>query len=148
MELFKLIVLLLNILWTVKANSKDQYTPCAVIYDGGGLTASDLVVKGNVPVRKPAGQNLPAQVSTIIVSRGCMLVGYEDTEEDEEVLKVGSSCSADFLDESTVIDTPYRTIQFLQCFCYEDCKNDGYKNVLSINIKMSLLIFFTIVTIF
>ena len=95
---------------------------------------------------KLKGQNLPAQVSTIIVSRGCMLVGYEDTEEDEEVFKFASSCSADFLERSSVIDTLDRTIQTLKCFCVLECQKNSAYSILLSNNCMNLL--FTFVFIF
>ena len=126
----------------------DKFYPCAVVYDGGGLTASNLVVKGNVAVRKLGGQNQPAQVSTIIVSRGCVLAAYVDTLEDEEVFKFGSSCSADVLEQSEVIDsdTLERTIQTIRCFCVVDCKNCGACCVFSDN-NIALFLTFLIIVV-
>ena len=88
---------LLSLIILIKLAAAEKFYPCALVYDGGGLTAPKLVVKGNVAVRKLAGQNLAAQVSTVIVSKGCVVAAYEDTENDEQVFKFGSSCSADVL---------------------------------------------------
>ena len=139
---------LLSILNTLSTASEKFY-PCAVVYDGGGLTAPNLVVKGNVAVRKLAGQNLAAQVSTVIVSKGCILAAYEDTKNDEQVFKFGSSCSADVLEQSAVIDsdTLHRTIQSIHCFCVKDCKNSGAMGVLAKNF-MTLLLAFTVLNVF
>ena len=106
-------------------------------------------MKGNVAVRKLAGQNLAAQVSTVIVSKGCVVAAYEDTENDEQVFKFGSSCTADVLEQSTVIDsdTLDRTIQSIHCFCVRDCKNSGSFFVLVKN-YMSLLLAFSVLYVF
>ena len=88
-----------------------------------------------VTVHKLAGQNLAAQVSTVIVSKGCVVAAYEVTKNDEQVFKFGSSCTADVLEQSTVIDsdTLDRTIQSIHCFCVRDCKNSGALFVLDRN---------------
>ena len=129
--------------------ASEKFYPCAVVYDGGGLTAQNLVVKGNVAVRKLAGQKLAAQVSTVIVSKGCVVAAYEDTKNDEQVFKFGSSCTADVLEQSTVIDsdTLDRTIQSIHCFCVRDCKNCGALFVLVRN-YMSLLLAFSVLYVF
>ena len=100
-------------------------------------------MKGNVAVRKLAGQKLAAQVSTVIVSKGCVVAAYEDTKNDEQVFKFGSSCTADVLEQSTVIDsdTLHRTIQSIHCFCVKDCKNCGTLGVPVKNYMISILAF-------
>ena len=57
-------LVMLNTLATAAA---EKFSPCALVNDGGSLTAPNLVVKPNVAVRKLAGQNLAAQVS-----KGCV----------------------------------------------------------------------------
>ena len=106
-------------------------------------------MKGNVAVRKLAGQNLAAQVSTVIVSKGCVVAAYEDTKNDEQGIKFGSFCTADVLEQSTVIDsdTLDRTIQSIHCFCVRDCKNSGALFVLVKN-YMSLLLAFSLFYVF
>ena len=145
MEASLFLLFLLNTL----ATASEKFSPCAVVYDGGGLTAPNLVVKGNVAVRKLAGQNLAAQVSTVIVSKGCVVAAYEDTKNDEQVFKFGSSCTADVLEQSTVIDsdTLDRTIQSIHCFCVRDCKNCGALFFLVRN-YMSLLLAFSVLYVF
>ena len=107
-------------------------------------------MKENVAVRKLAGQNIAAQVSTVIVSKGCVVTAYEDTKNAEQVFKFGFSCSADVLEQSTVIDsdTLDRTIQSIHCFCVRDCKNSGalavpVKNYLNLLLTFSLLYVFS-----
>eukprot|EP00092_Neocalanus_flemingeri_P029528 GFUD01032067.1.p1 GENE.GFUD01032067.1~~GFUD01032067.1.p1 ORF type:complete len:152 (-),score=31.87 GFUD01032067.1:13-468(-) len=144
MTISKLSFLLLNIFATITANLDHQPTHCAVVYDGGGLTATNLVIDGNVPVRKMAGQGQTTQVSTIIVSRGCVLVGYGegDKAKEDEVINFGASCTADVLEKSTVIDIPETTIQTIKCFCVVDCQNNSsYKIVFGIKNMILLLTF-------
>ena len=110
------------------ASAGDKFYPCAVVYDGGGLTHTNLVVRGNIAVRRLAGHgDHAAQVSTIIVSRGCVVAAYEDIDNEEEVFKFGSSCSADVLEQSYVIDsdTLSRSIISLHCYCVTHCAQSG-----------------------
>ena len=106
-------------------------------------------MKGNVAVRKLAGQNLAAQVSTVIVSIGCVVAAYEDTKNDKQIFKFGSSCTAGVLEQSSVIDsdTLDRTIQSIHYLCVRDCKNSGPLDVLVKN-YMSLLLAFSVLYVF
>merc|ERR1711915_859000 len=95
---------------------------------GGGLTDKNLVVQGRVAVRKLAKGALE-QVSTVMVSKGCVLVAYdsvnEKKEKKNEVLKISSSCTANILEQSRVIDSDRltRTIRSISCFCITSCRN-------------------------
>ena len=98
-------------------------TICGVVYDGGGLTAPQLQVEGSVAVRRLV---MTSEVSTLIVTRGCVLTAYGDTEDDEKILELESDCSATVLEQSTVIPSLASKIHSLHCYCGSTCSGSGY----------------------
>ena len=98
-------------------------TICGVVYDGGGLTAPQLQVEGSVAVRRLV---MTSEVSTLIVTRGCVLTAYGDTEDDEKILELESDCSATVLEQSTVIPSLANKIHSIHCYCGNTCGGSGY----------------------
>ena len=107
---------------------------CAVVYDGGGLTAPQLQVEGSVAVRR-LGQ--AREVSTFIVTRGCVLMAYGDTEDDEKIMELDSDCSATVLEQSTVIANLASKIHSIDCYCNKTCSSSG-NNSYFVTVLLSL----------
>ena len=111
-------------------------TICGVVYDGGGLTAPQLQVEGSVAVRRLV---MTSEVSTLIVTRGCVLTAYGDTEDDEKILELESDCSATVLEQSTVIPSLANKIHSIHCYCGNTCSGSGDRDS-SYNVAIIILL--------